>query len=322
MLDCAVNDEPSMETILAEVRRILLAEESARAAPPLEEENDAPLLLTQMLVADGSVVSIAPGTRACSALRPMINPRNPFAKIDALKNEVSALLGADSRLWRRSKSGAPMQCAEPARSEACSATVQAAALCQGPIIADGEQPASGRAVRLRARVPAPIMMGDGNVTVVADDAVPDAPVPRDPAAEIERMLAHQMATAHHAVITLASAAVEQIHGGDEGARAAAPRSRGGVRVLPDRRRSGEAARLADTAVRMMQAYNHALATLMTLGGEATKSMAARHVSELGERKTARAQPAPHAACPARATRGAAGRKRRTSKHERPSAPVL
>src|SRR6185295_12405186 len=95
MLATAVNDEPSMETILAEVRRILAEEEAARSPRPALHEGEKPLVLTNMLAADGSVVSIAPSTRAYAALRPMARRPDPFAGIDELMHRVSALVTAE-----------------------------------------------------------------------------------------------------------------------------------------------------------------------------------------------------------------------------------
>ncbi len=264
MLACTVNDDPSMESILTEVRRILLEEEAARLAPPAKAEKGAPLLLTRMLAADGSVVSIAPSTKAYEAIRPMARPRNAFAEIDALRSRVSELVGAGAGGAERARDAAWKTVSETQRMLAEAATVSVATISAAPFVAFEDQTVSmgGAVARTENRPP---LAPKGSDCSGAPAEAAGADSSRDPAVQIQRMLAHQMAAAHEAVISLTSAAVEQIRGGED--EAPLPAARGRVRAMRRRKDGDEAARLADTAVRMMQAYNTALTTLMSLGGE-------------------------------------------------------
>lgn len=280
MLATAINDEPSMESILAEVRRILTEEDAGHSPQPALREGDKPLVLTNMIAADGSVVSIAPSTKAYAALRPMARRPDPFAGIDELRHRVSELVTSELETAGAGHGPRPRLPSRRAATEAM--TVDVAMLCQTPIIVPGYAPdhAGVDIVRTRTRAPARIEMAETPIapTVAAGpDTTPCAGRARDPVAEIERMLAHQMAAAHHAAVTLTGAAVDQIQtgaGGDDDLNRPLSRARGGVRVLGKRRRGDDAARLAETATRMMEAYNNALDTLMALRGDAAKSIAA------------------------------------------------
>jgi hypothetical protein len=264
MLDCAVSDEPSMEAILAEVRRLILRDEAARRAPPMLMEKGESILLTQMLAANGSVVSIAPGTNAHTALRPMMRKHDPFADIEALQNEVSALLGPGALTRPGARNDLPKKNGEAADRASHDTTMPLEALNLEPIVADAERAGAARAVSLVEPAAAPVQhcaAGAGEVL--------------DPSAQIERMLAHQMAAAHEVAMMLTNAAVEQIQAESAGGGERLAQSRGRARALGGQRRGHEAARLADTAVRMMQAYNTALDTLMAFGGDTAASMAKR-----------------------------------------------
>ncbi len=267
MLDQAINDEPSMEGILAEVRRLILQDEAARRTPPVPQAGGKPILLTQMLAANGSIVNIARGTEAHAALGPM-RTHDPFAKIESLQEEVAALLGPEPDGRRDAQAWA----ARGSRSDDCrdapAGTVGLAGLALAPIVVDGARPAP------------PAEVCAAGELVIPMEAAPCRPVAdgsdlRDPSEQIERMLAHQMAAAHEAAMMLTRAAVGQIRGANADSDEPLQQPRSRARARGRRRGGGDAARLADTAVRMMQAYNSALETLMAFGGDAAASIAAR-----------------------------------------------
>jgi hypothetical protein len=288
MLAYTVNDEPSMESILTEVRRILIEEEAARLAPPQKAAKGESLLLTQMLAADGSVISIAPSTKAYEAIRPMARPRNAFAEIDALRSRVSDLVEAGSGGAERARDSAWKTVSETRRMLAEAATVNVATISAAPVIASEDQTVSigGAVARTEDRPPlAPKKHDRSGAPAEPAGAETGANGPRDPAVQIQRMLAHQMAAAHEAVLSLTSAAVEQIRGGED--EAPLPAARGRVRAMRKRKDGDEAARLADTAVRMMQAYNTALTTLMSLGGEAAQPIGPARAGAQKKRSGAR-----------------------------------
>ncbi len=192
MLSTEVREEPSMEDILDGVRRILAAEESARLARGAESAQPEPFLLTDMIAADGTVVSITPESKAYAAIRPMA---------------MDVIAAPSAPLPKRYTERRTLAKVEP-----CA------------------------------------------IDTPRTESLSDAKTPADPSSYIERMLAHQMASAHETAMMLSNAAMEKMRAGavDE-----------------------EAVRLADSAARMMEAYDAALAKLMSLGGEAARSVRRR-----------------------------------------------
>src|SRR5690242_11008299 len=152
MLSREVCHEPSMEDILDGVRRILAAEETSRLARIARSAEPEPLLLTDMIAADGTVVSIAPETKAYDAIRPM----------------------------------APVA-VEPAPS-----------------------PPLPKRYTARRNV---VSLEPGATAMPRREGVSDAKAPADPAVYIERMLAHQMASAHETAMMLSNAAMEKMRAG-------------------------------------------------------------------------------------------------------------
>lgn len=295
MLDQAINDEPSMEGILAEVRRLILQDEAARCTPAVPQERGDPILLTQMLTADGSVVNIARGTKAHVALCPM-RAGDGFAKIESLQEAVAAMLGSDAGGGRAAQNRAPRQDGPAAFRDLPDSTVRLAGLSLAPIVADnpGRVPACAS---LPETLPVPAC-ASGEIVEPAG-ATPcrpaaDANEARDPSTQIERMLVHQMAAAHEAAMMLANAAVGQIRGGSADGDEPLPRPRRRAHATNRKRQGDDAARLADTAARMMQAYNTALGTLIAFGGDAAASIAARGKGP-GRSMTPAGAKAPHQA---------------------------
>jgi hypothetical protein len=88
-----MHEEPSVEGIIACLRRILVAEEVGRmraAAPGAE-----PLFLSDMIVGDGSIVKISPGRQALPQETSPVRLRDPFIRLDMLKGRVAVLLSPE-----------------------------------------------------------------------------------------------------------------------------------------------------------------------------------------------------------------------------------
>jgi len=305
----ATHEEPTLTGILACLRRILIEEENARrqtAAP-----GGKPLLLSDMICPDGTVVKISPQARAERRETSEAPLRDPFLRFDILKGRVAVLLSPerpDAAACRTVRSRrraavrkeatqfvAPAQIAgriqetsarpndsdqapvsgdvnvpSLAANAEVSRLTEAGSLASIPFV-DQDQcgtpdtmpaPIAPAGVRAQStlhatRLPAHLDPENGSADML------------QPANQIERMLAQQMAAACQAVLTLTGAAIQTIHNEAKDGETSEIASRSGcgrLRIRVKRDPGAKAARLVNSAARMMQSYNSALTTLAMLRG--------------------------------------------------------